>query len=95
MPEYSVFELLRNHLLQRLRTLQSKDWEILSRDSKPCGTIDTSSLERCFLILKYLHVRAFVLKQNVCLWLFKPFIVLDDYLPKFSLSTVHSSWLAK
>lgn len=55
-----VSELLRNRLLQRLQTLQAKDSEILSRDSKPCGTVDTSSLERCFLILKYLHVQAFV-----------------------------------
>lgn len=36
-----------------------------------------------------------LLKQNVCLWLFQPFAVLDDCSPKFSGSTVHSSWLAK
>lgn len=52
MHAYSVSELLRKRLRQRLHTLQSKDSEILSGGSKRRGTLDTRPLESCFLISK-------------------------------------------
>lgn len=76
----------------------SLNFEEPSKISKLYGTIETKSLESVFLILKYFNPPGTFfscLKQDVSFWLFKPFVVLDDHLPKLSVDTVHSSWLAK